>query len=33
MKLVFHSNYALTEGIFNLSIALGNGEYKILQVR
>ena len=31
--LVFHSNYALTEGTFNLSIALGNGEYKILSVR
>lgn len=31
--LVFHSNYMLTEGIFNLSIALGNSEYKILSVR
>lgn len=31
--LVFHSNYTLTEGTFNLSIALGNSEYKILPVR
>ena len=31
--LVFHSNYTLTEGTFNLSIALGNSEYKILSVR
>ena len=31
--LVFHSNYMLNEGTFNLSIALGNSEYKILQVR
>ena len=31
--LVFHSNYTLTESTFNLSIALGNSEYKILSVR
>ena len=31
--LVFHSNYELTECTFNLSIALGNSEYKILPVR
>ena len=31
--LVFHSNYKLTDCTFDLSIALGNGEYKILSVR
>lgn len=31
--LVFHSNYKLTDRTFDLSIALGNGEYKILTVR
>lgn len=30
--LVFHSNYALTEGIFNLSIATGNGVYKVVKL-
>lgn len=31
--LVFHSNYKLTDRTFDLSIALGGGEYKILTVR
>lgn len=31
--LVFHSNHKLTEGTFDLSIALGDSEYKILSVR
>ena len=31
--LVFHSNYKLTDRTFDLSVALGNGEYKILSVR
>lgn len=31
--LVFHSNYKLTDRTFDLSIALGNGEHKILLLR
>ena len=30
--LVFHSNYALTEGIFNLSIACDDNTYKVIQL-
>lgn len=31
--LVFHSNHKLTDRTFDLSIALGNGEHKILSLR
>ena len=30
--LVFHSNYALTEGMFNLSIACDDNTFKVIQL-